>query len=927
MPDVGLTRALSQGKKALDTYNDNIANSQVIGARTIDPVITQTYNGRSVTTLMQQVRRSNPLLENIQINQLTNSTEFETISTALNVVQNEISDKLNPQQSTLVNSVADFLSQSTILAANSTSSARHTFVERGKILATNFNEITNRIVDLRFSSDKDLGASITNANEIIRSIFTINKTIKQSGIASGSKALNLFDKRDEFVTNLAKLFEINYTYTTQGEVLIRDKRSSLPIVDNTSYSQLNYQGFSSRAEILSEKEPKTIDLTIINNKSGDRIVYKSTVGNGPNILGGGKIGGLISLRDDILKETYGVVQQLVKSVTDTVNKVHNGGSTWPPATKFQSNITVQGNEILDWGGKVSIYPVDDKGNQLSGGGGPLNAINIDFDKLSNANGSIGSPTVWDVIRELNSQLEVNPSRNRLAMGLIQVNDPIIGGVLAAAPNEYLLNNVQLAGMSKITDQGGFIFDLDLTGNQYFGSNVEVLEVTTSNGYSVPIEELPTAFRLEKDTNSRTADPIVVNGINPAQAQTISVKIRVTGDNGAMTEGTAVFAIDPASTPNLPDLTNRRVSANAAGLAVQGNGFGDAPISHTGIATVKLVDDKGLEIPEGLSTAGKIVIETNNSSYALAIQGGNFSNLLKFNDLIQHNEGTGLIKIRDDIVVNMNLLSTGRVSRTNGKVINASIGQTQATGNLTFSGNNFAPASRITIKDQTFTFIAGIPANQNQIQVTGALNTDVIALRNAIENHNALKGIINAIPSGNLGIDLSSKIAGTAGNILVSSNTVGTNLTIITNGITSGPGTNIASNLSGGTDNTNATIILYNYTIGDKSSEVIEDFNDLKSKIIDFTGSDLVPSISTTLVAYASQITTILSDQAGDAVSDYTISTEVLNKIQERVKNELGINPQEQYIKLLEQSQSLRDLALVNRKSRDIIEEIHRILFN
>jgi flagellar hook-associated protein 1 FlgK len=933
MAKTSLLQTLNATRGALDVYSDNISKAKTPGARAIDPTMNQSYIGTSLRTSLGQTRRDDPLVTKIQVAQLTKSSELETVSNFLRVVQSEIGSGKDPQKSNLVTSVTDFLSQSTILPGNGGISMKQAFIDRGQDLAININKVTNRINDLRYNADRDLGAAIDHVNSAIRNLFEINQAITKSGVG-GAKAFELFDTRDDLVRTIAETFEISVNYGSRGEALITSAGNSLPVVSAASYSKLSYEGFSSQEAILAGEDPKPVNLTLLDSDNKGN-VFEAIGSKGLNAgsMGGGKIGALINLRDQKLKDSYNAVQQLVKAVTDSVNRVHNDGSTWPPKTKFQSDINVSGTDTLAWGGKVSMYPVNANGDQLQGGAGPLNAITIDFDKLPNSLGGVGSPSVWDVLRELNSQLDIAPSRTRVAMGAILADDPNVNSGVAQVQGQYLLNNVQLAGMSKIDNAGNFTLDLDLMGNQYFGSTVEVLEVTTSGGYNVPVSQLPQAFRLDKDTNSRTGGAITVGGI-AGPAQTINVKIRVTGDNGVVSQGIAGFTVDPAN----PDLFNKRIAANPIGVPVPGviNDFTNQAISHSGVATARLVDDNGVEILEGDGRAGKIVIETNSPDYRLVIQDGNFSSLLKLNDLIKHDETTGLIKIRDDITDNVNLLSTGKITRSDGKKVGATVGDALATANLTFSGGgNFALNDTVTIHDQPFTFVTGAPANQNEVQITGGgLAGDVLALLTAIQNHSELKSIVTAsspVPANNT-INLIAKTAGTSGNILVADANLDP-LGVVNVSLQSGanaptaPAPAVNGFLSGGTVKPVEVQQIYSYNIGSKSAEVLNAFNALRNKIMDFAGSGIVPDSNMTLGSYASQITSVLSNQANDADSDSTVANGVLSKIQDRINNEFGIKSEEQYQKFLDLAQYLRDIAAAMKELNSTMRSVHDILFN
>ena len=190
--------------------------------------------------------------------------------------------------------------------------------------------------------------------------------------------------------------------------------------------------------------------------------------------------------------------------------------------------------------------------------------------MSKGKGISKKPTTFELVKEINERLSATPSKNRVALGAISSN----GGQVAG---QYLINNMQLAGMSDIGTDGRWTFDLDLQGNAYFGSKVEVLSVTRDpGGVNQPQEgALPESFDLGKSVDARTNKPITLGGFVPGGGPSnVAVQVRVTGENGVVETGTVTFAVDH-NTPKF----NERIAYQAGGAAV---GFNTAGLlSHAG----------------------------------------------------------------------------------------------------------------------------------------------------------------------------------------------------------------------------------------------------------------------------------------------------------------------------------------------------------
>ena len=208
----------------------------------------------------------------------------------------------------------------------------------------------------------------------------------------------------------------------------------------------------------------------------------------------GKVKALIDLKDVTLPESKEKIKALKEHKTTNINRVHNSGSPWPPKTTFKSEKIFRQNEEIDVNGKLSIFVVEEMGHQIEGDFGGVNGRVIDFDQFKSASLS-GSPTIDEIIDELNIKLDSSLSASRAAIGkIVKYNDD--GAIVDGA--EYLLSNINLVANSDL-DNNTCFFDLELESSSHLGSLIKFSEIKL-NGVETNINL--DDFRLEKGCSTK-----------------------------------------------------------------------------------------------------------------------------------------------------------------------------------------------------------------------------------------------------------------------------------------------------------------------------------------------------------------------------------------------------------------------------------------
>ena len=531
-----VSASLRDAREMLGIVKTNIDNTQQPGARALDPSIKMSRVGGAYRTTVVTIRRDDPLKTKVLFSSTSSASKTQTKSVSLSFLQEAIGTASGLQKSVLVGAVGDFIAQSKYLPAIGDVSMKKAFVAKGVALADALNNATDKVNNLRLDADTDLKNGLVSLNTSLKQLYLLNQNI-----AISRSPQNLYDDRDRLIGEISQKLEVQAYYGYNGIANLMIKGSGHELVSATSRAEFSYAGTKS-SELLTGGKIPEITITKVATEGGrDRIVSAPTaiVGgtDNPSLQGmkGGQIEGWINLRDVELPLAGDAVKSLAAAVAKAVNGVHNNGSPYPPKTSFRGSKPVFASQELDFQGKVTFFSIDKDGKQLVGGAGKLNPATIDFD-LFKGRGFSGKPTTFELVKEINERLSATPSKNRVAIGAISSNGNQVAG-------QYLINNMQLAGMSDIGADGRWTFDLDLQGNAYFGSKVEVIGVIGPAG-ALPLGELPESFDLAKSVDARTNKPITLGGFVPGGGPSnVAVQVRVTGENGVVETGTVTFVVD------------------------------------------------------------------------------------------------------------------------------------------------------------------------------------------------------------------------------------------------------------------------------------------------------------------------------------------------------------------------------------------------
>ncbi len=272
----------------------------------------------------------------------------------------------------------------TSLASSSTTASKATAVSAATGLASSIQSLSAEIQSLRGQANLEIAETVDTINSTLDTLKALNDEIV-STTASGGDVSDLEDRRAAAVTTLSSLMGVS-TYTTSDNRVMVYAPGGEQLL-GASVAKLSYSASSSLS--ADTVYPGAIAGVTVNGKD----ITAS--------LSSGKLGGLVSLRDDILVGEQDALDQLASTLIAQVNAAANSGSASPPPNSLTSAGAVSGTDAFSATGSVRVAVTDASGAVVS---------TQDIDLSSYA-------TVDDLIAGLNSVsgLSASISNGKLAI--------------------------------------------------------------------------------------------------------------------------------------------------------------------------------------------------------------------------------------------------------------------------------------------------------------------------------------------------------------------------------------------------------------------------------------------------------------------------------------------------------------------------------
>ena len=297
----GAARALDAHRTGMAVVGQNIANANTQGYRrrvaefaTVGPA-RENEAGRGVALV--RIRANRDLLLENRLHRERPALARETaVADALGVVETVLGA---PGQS-LDGDLARFFDAFARLAEDpSGSTARQTVLAEGEQLAAAFRDMADRLASTRRDADTALRGDVTRVNTLAIRVANLNRSI---GSTPSGQSLHLIDEQSEAVRELSELVDISVLEREHGGVDVYFGAGRPLVVAANSYA------------ITATPTGPTGQLVLASN--GITVTTE---------IAGGRIGGLLQVRDTLVPAYEARLDELAYTVVTQVNTLHAAG--------------------------------------------------------------------------------------------------------------------------------------------------------------------------------------------------------------------------------------------------------------------------------------------------------------------------------------------------------------------------------------------------------------------------------------------------------------------------------------------------------------------------------------------------------------------------------------------------------------------------
>ncbi|MFN7906303.1 MAG: flagellar hook-associated protein FlgK [Pseudobdellovibrionaceae bacterium] len=322
MMDVG-KRSLSNSQSALQTVAHNIANKSTEGysRQRVELMTNQPITSGNLQIGMGAragviTRTNNPWLEK-QIQRENTSLGFmDTQAEALGRVEQVYNEQVNKG---LNQYMTDFFNGFRELSNNPESLSSRTVVRESAVsLANDFKRVTEQLNDVQNDLDGQIQTTVEEVNQMAKEVASLNEKIQMvevQGIPSNDER----DRRDMLLKKIGERIEVSWSEGKDGMVTCSAGGTGI-LVSGTSVNPL-------KATRAGEN-----DRMEIHYRSSDTASWFNITAQ----IKGGKVGGAIDIRDRVVGDLLGHVDNMAYTLAKEVNKAHIEGfdKTGKPGVLF-----------------------------------------------------------------------------------------------------------------------------------------------------------------------------------------------------------------------------------------------------------------------------------------------------------------------------------------------------------------------------------------------------------------------------------------------------------------------------------------------------------------------------------------------------------------------------------------------------------------
>lgn len=251
---------------------------------------------------------------------------------------------------------------------------------------TSMQQLDQDVAGLRGDVESEVGYTVDKINSLLQRIHDLNGTVAQA-TGLGRSVSGAADQRMKAVEELSTLLAVNVREQPDGRVSIETASGGM-LLDK----RLRQLSYPISGQGVSLPSYPSIEIRFADNNG---TMGAATGEKLDSAAAGGKLGGLLDLRDRALPQFSEKLGVLFGGLAEALNSVSNEGTTVPaPASLEGRNTGLSGNDRLGFTGAATFAVTKSDGTLIA-------KTTIDFDALG------AGATVDDMVSAINAGLGGN----------------------------------------------------------------------------------------------------------------------------------------------------------------------------------------------------------------------------------------------------------------------------------------------------------------------------------------------------------------------------------------------------------------------------------------------------------------------------------------------------------------------------------------
>ena len=308
--NIGLT-GLNAAQAGLITTSHNISNAGTAGysrQTTVQSTNPAMFSGAGFFgegTKIDTIKRAyDSFLSNQVLSADTKYNEYNAYSVEISQIDNMLADStvgLEPAVDSFFQGVQE-------VAANPSSiPARQSMISSAQSLVDRFKNLATRLNDIRSGVEGQIKDTVTSISTYAQEIADVNRQIAIAQQAGSSQPANdLLDTRDQLVKELNQLVRVSTATASDGSMSVFIGTGQ-PLVVGINATKLEARA--------STTDPTRLNVNIITQSGAPLTVPES-------LLGGGKLGGLLTMRSESLDATQNQLGLIAVGLSSAFNAQH-----------------------------------------------------------------------------------------------------------------------------------------------------------------------------------------------------------------------------------------------------------------------------------------------------------------------------------------------------------------------------------------------------------------------------------------------------------------------------------------------------------------------------------------------------------------------------------------------------------------------------